>query len=159
MFHRRRDSDTARNFPCYLTIVSLRHRPARGARCQRCAYQNAPRRCSQAGLGIRALGWTAMQPDDLVPAALSAGLLASPPRGSYSEEQIVQLRLYVVAQRQSSELLRLFDLILASGLRHDEAARLWESDLTRQDGFVRVRGTNAKGGPDPTVGPNLDLQG
>jgi integrase len=109
--------------------------------------------------GMRELGWITMQPDDLVPAALNAGLIASPPRGSYSEEQIVQLRLYVAAQRQSSELLRLFDLILASGLRHDEAARLWESDLTRQDGFVRVRGTNAKGGRERTIGPHLDRDG
>ena len=66
--------------------------------------------------GMCELGWTTMQADDLVPAALNAGLIASPPRGGYSEEQIVQLRLYVAAQRQSSELLRLFDLILASGL-------------------------------------------
>jgi hypothetical protein len=90
---------------------------------------------------------------------LNAGLIASAPRGGYSEEQIVQLRLYVAAQRLSSELLRLFDLILASGLRHDEAARLWESDLTRQHGFVRVRGTNAKGGRERTVGPHLDREG
>ena len=48
---------------------------------------------------------------------VNAGLIASVPRGSYSEEQIAQLRLYVAAQHQSSELLRLFDLILASGLR------------------------------------------
>jgi hypothetical protein len=47
-----------------------------------------------------------MQPDELVPAALNEGLIASPPRGSYSEEQIVQLRRYVAAQRQASELLR-----------------------------------------------------
>jgi integrase len=109
--------------------------------------------------GMHKLGWVTMQPDDLVPAALNAGLIASPPRGSYSEEQIVQLHVYLAAQRQSSELLRLFDLILASGLRHDEAARLWESDLTRQDGFVRVRGTNAKGGRERTVGPDLDRLG
>jgi integrase len=108
---------------------------------------------------MRELGWITMQPDELVPAALNAGLIASAPRGSYSEEQILQLRLYVAAQRQSSELLRLFDLILASGLRHDEAARLWESDLTRQDGFVRVRGTNAKGGRERTIGPPLDREG
>jgi integrase len=109
--------------------------------------------------GMRELGWTTTQPDDLVPAALNEGLIASPPRGDYSEEQIVQLRRYVAAQRQSSELLRLFDLILASGLRHGEAARLRESDLTRQYGFVRVRGTNAKGGRERTVGPALDLEG
>ena len=109
--------------------------------------------------GMRELGWTTMQPDDLVPAPLNMGLIASAPRGSYSEEQLVQLRLYVAARRQSSELLRLFDLILASGLRHDEAARLWESDLTRQDGSVRVRGTNAKGGRERTVGPHLDREG
>jgi integrase len=109
--------------------------------------------------GMRELGWTTMQPEDLVPAALNAGLIASSPRGSYSEEQIVQLRLYLSAQRQSSELLRLFELILASGLRHDEAARLWESDLTRQYGFIRVRGTNAKGGRERTVGLHLDRQG
>jgi integrase len=109
--------------------------------------------------GMRELGWTTIQPDDLVPAALNAGLIASAPRGGYSEEQIVRLRRYVAAQRQSSELLRLFDLILASGLRHDEAARLWESDLTRQDGFVRVRGTNAKGGRERIIGPHLDREG
>jgi integrase len=109
--------------------------------------------------GIREMGWTTMQPDDLVPAALNAGLIASAPRGSYSEEQVVQLRLFVGAQRRSTELLRLFDLILASGLRHDEAARLWESDLTRSNGFIRVRGTNAKGGRERTVGPHLDHQG
>jgi len=109
--------------------------------------------------GMRELGWITMQPDDLVPEALNEGLIASAPRGSYSEEQITQLRLFVAAQRQASELLRLFDLILASGLRHDEAARLWESDLTRQDGFVRVRGTDAKGGRECTTAPDLDRDG
>src|SRR5690242_15499693 len=38
--------------------------------------------------GMRELGWTTMQPDDLVPAALNTGLMGSAPRGSYSEQQI-----------------------------------------------------------------------
>lgn len=109
--------------------------------------------------GMRELGWTMMQPDDLAPPTLNDGLISSQPRGGYSEEQIAQLRTYIAAQRQAAEMLLLFDLILASGLRHDEAARLWESDLNRSLGLVRVRGTNAKGGRERVVGPDLDYEG
>jgi integrase len=109
--------------------------------------------------GMRELGWTMIQPDDLVPPTMNAALIASQPRGGYSEEQITQLRAYIAAQRQATEMLHMFDLILASGLRHDEAARLWESDLNRDFGFIQVRGTNAKGGRARTVGLDIDLEG
>lgn len=99
------------------------------------------------GHALNAAGWSSIQPDELVPARLYKGLGQSRPRGGYSRDQAEAIISHIERTHPlGAELGRMARLIAATGLRHDEAARLREADLDRIAGDVLVRGSNAKGG-------------
>lgn len=106
------------------------------------------------------LGWNATPPDQLVPDALYDGLRRSAPRGSYSATQVEQLVAHLARDSKDGPAFeRMLRLICASGLRHNEVARLREGDLDRDNGTISVRGSIAKGGRPRVVGPSLDAAG
>jgi integrase len=96
---------------------------------------------------LNATGWNSIAPTELVPAELYTGLSQSSPRGGYSPEQAEQIISHIErTHRRGAELGQMARLVLASGLRHTEVARLRESDLDRDAGDILVRSSNAKGG-------------
>ncbi len=106
-------------------------------------------------IGMQAKGWCKLRPDELVPDDLYTGLTSSAPRGSYSLSQVEQLIGRVRRDpRDGPEFERMIRLLVASGLRHNELARLREDDLDRSAGAIRVRGSNAKGGRERLVAPD-----
>jgi integrase len=112
------------------------------------------------GYALNDLGWNTVPPDQLVPTELYAGLRRSAPRGSYSASQADRLAERLARDPDDGlEFARMLRLLRASGLRHNEVARLREEDLDREAGTVTVRGANAKGGRPRVVGPTLDDAG
>jgi len=108
------------------------------------------------GEGMYRRQWNPHRPDELVPEHLYTGLTRSAARGGYSPEHLVQIRAALALRSRGDELVRMFDLLRTSGLRHAEVIRLRESDLDREHVVITVRGTNAKGGKQRIVGPGLD---
>ncbi len=105
--------------------------------------------------GMQAKGWCKLRPDELVPDDLYTGLTSSAPRGGYSLSQVEQIISRVRRDpRDGPEFERMIRLLVASGLRHNELARLREADLDRTAGAIHVRGTNAKGGRERVVTPD-----
>ncbi len=96
---------------------------------------------------LNAAGWSSIKPEELVPARLYEGLGQSRPRGGYSRDQAATLIAHIEQSRPGGqELARMAHLILATGLRYQEVARLREADLDRVAGDLTVCSTNAKGG-------------
>jgi len=104
------------------------------------------------GHALNAAGWQSIKPDELVPARLYAGLRQSTPRGGYSHDQATNIIAHIARTHpRGDELCRMARLIQATGLRHQEVARLREVDLDRVAGNVTVRSANAKGGRERLV--------
>ncbi len=102
--------------------------------------------------GMRKLGWTSAQPEELVPDALYQDLQASPPRGSYSTEQADALLAALEKwPKATPDMVCMMRLIRVSGLRHTEAAGLREADIDRQRGTIYVRRSTAKGGRERSI--------
>jgi integrase len=106
-------------------------------------------------IGMQAKGWCKLRPNELVPDDLYTGLTPSAPRGGYSISQVEQISSRVrLDPRDGPEFERMIRLLVASGLRHNELARLREDDLDRVAGVIRVRSSNAKGGRERFVMPD-----
>lgn len=110
------------------------------------------------GEGLQQRQWIALTPAELVPNRLYDDLERPAARGGYSEAQIAQLRATLSSRSRGDDLIQMFDLINASGLRHNEIARLREMDIDQTSVTIRVTRTNAKGGRERIVGPGLDEQ-
>jgi integrase len=102
--------------------------------------------------GMRQLGWSHIQPDELVPDDLYTDLSRSLPRGGYSPEQAERLIDYLGQLRTyGTEFAQALRLLRASGLRHTELALLREDDLDRERPAIHIRRNSAKGGKDRIV--------
>lgn len=96
---------------------------------------------------LNATGWNTIAPTELVAPELYTGLSQGSPRGGYSIKQAEEIIAHIErTHRRGAELGQMARLVLASGLRHTEVARLRENDLDRDAGDILVRSTNAKGG-------------
>jgi integrase len=110
---------------------------------------------------LNTLGWNMIAPEVLAPNSLYTGPRRAAPRGGYSPEQADKLIEHLSRNRNDGIQFRQMLLIMrATGLRHNEVARLRESDLNRELGTIFVRGTNAKGGRQRLVAlPSDDSSG
>ena len=96
---------------------------------------------------LNAASWSSFRPEELVPPLLYEGLSQSAPRGGYSHEQAAALIAHIEQTHPNgTDLARMARLILTTGLRHQEVARLREADLDRVASDITVQSTNAKGG-------------
>lgn len=104
------------------------------------------------GYAVQAAGWNKLPPDQLVPAELYDGLGQPSPRGGYSPAQAERIIAHVAGdERHGNSFATMLRLIRHAGLRHNELARLRESDLDRASGQITVRSANAKGGRERLI--------
>src|SRR5262249_25781571 len=97
-------------------------------------------------------GWHSSTPTELVPPELYHALHQPATRGGYRSTAPDRISAPLTTdEADGTRFALMLTLIRASGLRHNEIARLREAELDRTTGSIFVRGGSAKGGRERTV--------